>query len=70
VDPQLRTYVEEWETALLGALNEYDRKIALTLWMKGVETHLDMFAEWLEEAVFRSGKINARENGDDSSKSE
>ena len=41
--------------------NDYDRKLFV---------NMDMFAEWLEEAVFRSGKINARENGDDSSKSE
>lgn len=30
----------------------------------------DIFAEWLEEAVFRSGKINARERREKSSKSE
>jgi cell division protein FtsL len=32
--------------------------------------NMDIFAEWLEEAVFRSGKINARENSSNSSKAE
>ena len=32
--------------------------------------NVDLFAEWLEEAVFRSGKINARERGEKLSKSE
>jgi hypothetical protein len=31
---------------------------------------MDMFADWLEEAVFRSGQINAREQGDKVSGSE
>ena len=32
--------------------------------------NVDLFADWLEEAVFRSGKINARERGEKLSKSE
>jgi hypothetical protein len=31
---------------------------------------MDMFADWLEEAVFRSGKINAQDRGEKLSKSE
>jgi len=41
--------------------NKNDRKLFV---------NMDMFAEWLEEAVFRSGRINAQDRGEKPSKPE